>query len=125
MICLKLLGKESLSAQSRFYLSPLVCVNLRPLSFIIGNTDIDFPSSHLPTSAPIASVLNVGLDSVDGGMSVACEITLNLFSVMLMLTFIDSNLTVGQVEGPVQGVVDISSDTFTGSSLLQISIFYF
>ena len=93
MICLKFLGKERLSAQSRFYLSPLVCVNLRPLSFIIGNTDIDFLSSHLPTSAPIASVLNVGLDSVGAGMSVACEIALNLFSVKLMLTLIDSNLS--------------------------------
>ena len=57
-------------------------------------------------------------------MNVACEITLNLFSVVLMLTFIDFNLTVGQVEGPVQGVVDISSHIFTGSSLLEISMFY-
>ena len=125
MICLKFLGKERWSAQSRFYLSPLVCVNLRPLSFIIGNTDVDFLSSHLLTSAPITSTLNAGLDSVGVGMSVACEIPLNLFSIMLMLTFIDSNLTVGQVEGPVQGVVDISSDIFTGSSLLQIAILYF
>ena len=93
------------------------CVNLRPLSLIIGNTDIDFLSSHLPTSAPIASVLNVGLDSVGAGMTVACEIPLSLFSIMLMLTFIDCNLTVGQVEGPVKGVVDISSHIFTGSSL--------
>ena len=76
---MKFLGKERLSAQSRFYLSPLVCVNLRPLSLIIGNTDIDFPSSHLPTAAPIASVLNVGLDSVGARMSVACEIPLDLF----------------------------------------------
>ena len=118
-------GKESLSAQSRFYLSPLVCVNLRPLSLIIGNTDIDFPSSHLPTAAPIASVLNVGLDSVSVGMTVACEIPLNLFAIKLILTFIDSNITDGEVEGPVQGAVEISSHTFTGSSLLQISIFYF
>ena len=123
MIHLKFRGKERLSAQSRFYLSPLVCVNLRPLSLIIGNIDIDFPSSHLPTSGPIASVLDAGLDSVGAGMSVACEIPLNLFSVMLMLTY--SNLTVGQVEGPVQGVVDISAHIITGSSLLQISIFYF
>ena len=125
MIHLKSLGKESLSAQSGFYLSPLVCINLRPLSLIIGNTDIDFPNSHLPTAAPIASVLNVGLDSVSAGMTVAREIPLNLFSIMLMLTFIDSNLTVGQVERPGQGAVDISSHTFTGSSLLQISIFHF
>ena len=124
MIRLKFLGKERLSAQSRFYLSPLVCVNLRPLSFIIGNTDIGFLSSHLPTSAPIASVLNVGLDSVGVGMNVACEILLNLLSIMLMLTFIDSNLTVGQDEGPVQGAVDIPSHIFTGSSLLQISCLF-
>ena len=125
MIRLKFLGKERLSAQSGFYLSPPVCVNLRPLSFIIGNTDIDFPSSHLPTPALIASVPNVSLDSVGARMDVACEILLNLFSIMLMLTFINSNLTVDWVEGPVQGVVDISSDIFTGSSLLQISMFYF
>ena len=59
------------------------------------------------------------------GMTVARELPLNLFSIMLMLTFIDSNLTVGQVEGAVQGIVDISSDIFTGSSLLQIAILYF
>ena len=125
MIRLKFLGKEKLSAQSRFYLSLLVCVNLRPLSFIIGNPDIDFRSSHLPTSAPIASVLNVGLDSVGVGMNVPCEIPLNLFAIMLMLTFIHLNFTVGQVEGTVQGAVDISSHILTGSCLLQISIFYF
>ena len=125
MICLKFLGKERLSTQSRFYVSPLVCVNLRPLSLIIGNTDIDFLSSCLPTSTLIAPVLNVGLDSVGVGMNVACEIHLNMFSIMLMLTFINSNLTVGQVEGPVQGAVDTSSPILTGSSLLQISIFYF
>ena len=78
---MKFLGKERLSAQSSCYRSPLVCVNLRPLSFIIGNTDIDFPSSHLPTSAPITSVLNVGLDSVSAGMTVACEIALDLFAI--------------------------------------------
>ena len=125
VIRLKFLGKDRLSAQSRFYLSPLVCVSLRPLSHIIGNTYIDFPSSHLPTSAPIAPVLNVGLDSVGVGMDVPCEIPLNLFSIMLMLTFINSPLTVGQVEGAVQGAVDMSPHIFTGSSLLQISIFYF
>ena len=56
------------------------------------------------------------------GMNVACEIPLNLFSIMLILTFINFNLTVGQVEGPVQGAVDISSHIFTGSSLCQIYI---
>ena len=84
MIHLKFLGKETLSAQSRFYLSPLVCVNLRALPFIIGNTDIDLLSSHLPTYTPITSVLNVPLDSVAAGMNVACEIPLNLFAIMLM-----------------------------------------
>ena len=38
---------------------------------------------------------------------------------MLMLTSMDSNLTVGQVEGPVQGAVDISSPVLTGLCLLQ------
>ena len=56
-------------------------------------------------------------------MAVACEIP--LFPIMSMLTFINSNITVGQVEGPVQGAVDISSHIITGSSLLQVSIFYF
>ena len=116
---------ERLSAQSRFYPSPLVCFNFKPLSFIIGNTAIDFLSSHLPTSASIASALSVGLDPVGAGMNVASEIPLNLFSMVLMLTFIDSNLTVGQVEGSVQGAVDLSSHIFAGSSLLQIPIFYF
>ena len=118
-------GMERSTACHKFYLSPLVCINLRSLSFIIDNTDIDFPSSHLPTSAPITSVLSVGLDSVGVGINVACEIPLNLFSIMLMLTFINSPLTVGQVEGAVQGAVDMSPHIFTGSSLLQISIFYF
>ena len=113
-----------MSAQRRFYLSPLVCVNLRRLSFIIGNTDIDFPSSQLPISAPIASVPNVGLDSVGMGMNVDCEI-LSLFSIMLMLTFININLTVDHVEGTVLAAVDISSHIFTGSSLCHISIFCF
>ena len=83
---MKFLEKERLSAQSRFYLSLLVCVNLRPLSFIIGNTDIDFLSSHLPTSPPIAPV--PGLVSVGTEMTVACEIPLNLFAISLILTFI-------------------------------------
>ena len=122
---MKCLGKEWLSTHNRFYLSPLVCINLRPLPFIIGNTDIDFLSSHLPTSALTAPVLNVGLDSVGVGMNVTCEIHLNLFSIVLMLTFINFNLTVGQVEGPVQGAVNTSSPILTGSCLLQISIFYF
>ena len=58
------------------------------------------------------------------GMNVACEIPLNLFSIMLMLTIINFNLTVDQIEGPVQGAVDTSSHIITGSSLLQISILY-
>ena len=115
---MKSLGKEWLSTHSRFHLSPLVCINPKPLSFIIGNTDIDFLTSHLPTSPPIASVLNVGLVTVGMDITVACEIPLNLFAIMLMLTFIIINLTVDQVEGPMQGAVDISSPILTGSCLL-------
>ena len=63
--------------------------------------------------------------SVGMEMAVACEIPLSLFAIMLMLTFINSNITVDQVAGPVQGAVDISSPILTGSCLLQISIFYF
>ena len=84
---MKSLGKESLSAHNRFYLSPMVCINSNPLSFIIGNTDIDFLNPHLPTSPPIAPVLNVGLVSVGTEMTVACEIPLNL-SIKLILTLI-------------------------------------
>ena len=61
-------------------------------------------------------------------MTVACEIHLNLFAIKLLLTFINSNLTGDQVAGPVQGAVDFlqhSSPILTGSSLLQISTFYF
>ena len=61
-------------------------------------------------------------------MTVACKISLNMFAIKLILTFSNSNLTVDQVEGPVQGAVDFlqhSSPILTGSCLLQISIFYF
>ena len=61
-------------------------------------------------------------------MTVACEIPLNLFAIKLILTFIDSNLSVDQVEGPVQGAVDFlqnPSPILTGSCLLQISILYY
>ena len=69
------MGVGSLRPCIEFYLLPLVCINPRPLSFIIGNTDIDAPSSHLPTSPPIAPVQNVGLVSADTEMT-ACEIPL-------------------------------------------------
>ena len=85
-------------------------------------------SSHLPTSPPIAPVLNVGLVSVGTEMTAACEIPLNLFAIKLILTFINSNLTVDQVEGPVEGAVDIlqhPSPILAGSCLCKISIFYF
>jgi len=121
-------GVECLSACNKFYLSPLVCIKPKPLSFIIGNTDIDLLSSHLPTSPPIAPVLNVGLVSVDAGMTAACEIPLTLFAMKLMLTFINSNLTVDQVEDPMERAVNFlqhPSPILTGSCLLQISIFYF
>jgi len=60
-------------------------------------------------------------------MTVACEIPLDLFAVNLILTFINSNPTADQVEDTVQGAVDLQhpSPILTGSSLLQISIFYF
>ena len=79
VIRLRSLGKEWLSAHNKFYLSPLVCICPKPLSFIVGNADIDSMSSHLPTSPPIAPVLNVGLVSVGTEMTVASEISLNLF----------------------------------------------
>jgi hypothetical protein len=131
VIRLKSLGKEWLSARksrNKFYLSPVVCINTKPLLFIISNTDIDFLSSHLPTSPPIAPVLNVGLVSVGTEMTIACEIPLNLFAIRLILTFINSNLSVDHVEGSMQGAVDFlqhPSPILTGSCLLQISIFYF
>ena len=117
MIKLKSLGKEWLSVCNKFYLFPLVCINPKPLSFIIGNTDIDFLGTHLPTPPPIAPGLNVDVVSVGTEMTVACEIPLNLPAIKLMLTFIDSNLTVDQVEGPVKGAVDFlqhPSPTLTG-----------
>ena len=61
-------------------------------------------------------------------MTFACEIPLNLFAIKLILTFINPNLSVDQVEGPVEGAVDFlqhPSPILTGSCLLQISIFYF
>ena len=85
MIRLKSLGMELLSACNKFYLSPLVCINPKHLSFIIDDTDIDFLSSHLPTSPPIAPALV----SVGPEMTVAGEIPLNLFPVKLLLTFIN------------------------------------
>jgi len=121
-------GAESPSACNKLYLSPLVCIKPKPLPFIIGNTDIDFLSSHLPTSPPIAPVLNVGLVLVDAEMTAACEIPLNQFVMKLMLTFLNSNLTADQVEGPVEGAVNFlqhPSPILTGSCLLQISIIYF
>ena len=117
-----------LSPCIEFYLLPLVCINPKPLSFIVGNTDIDAPSSHLPTSPPIAPVLNVGLMSAGTEMTAACEIPLNLFAIKLILMFIHSHLTVNLVEGPVEGAGDIlqcSSPSLTGSCLLQTFLFQF
>ena len=121
------LGKEWLSPRNKFYLSPLVCINNKYLSFIIDNTDIDSLSSHWPGSPPIAPVLNVGLVSVGTGMTVACETSL-IFAIKLTLTFIHSNLTVDQVEGPVEGAIDFlqhPSPILIGSCLPQILIFHF
>jgi len=116
VIRLKSLEKECLNTCNKFYLLPLVCINHRLLLFIIGDPDIDFLSSHLPTSPPIALALNVGLDTKT---TFACEI-LNFLAMKLTLTFINSNLTVDQVEGSVQGAVDFlqqPSSIFTGSCL--------
>ena len=120
------MGVGSLSPCIEFYLLPLVCVNPKPLSFIIGNTDIDALSSQLPTSPPIDPVLNVGLMSAGTEMTAACEIPLNLFTIKLILIFIHPNLAVSLVEGPVEGAVDIlqpSSPILTGSCLLQTFLF--
>ena len=106
----------------------MVRINLRLLSFIISDSDIDFLRSHLPTSTPTLPVPNVGLVSVDTELTCACEIPVSLFAIKLTLTFINSNITVDQVEGTVQGAVDFleqPSPILTGSCLLQISIFYF
>jgi len=65
---------------------------------------------------------------VGSEMTAACEIPLNLFAMNLMLTFINSNLTVDQVEGPVEGAVNFlqhASPILTGLCLCQISIFSF
>ena len=104
---MKSLGKQWLSTCNKFYLSPLVCISPKPRSFIVVNADIDSLSSHLSTSPPIAPVLNVAFVSAGTEMTVASEIPLNLFAIKLILTFINSNLTVDQVEGPVEGAVDI------------------
>ena len=116
------LGVEWLSPCIEFHLLPLVCINPKPLSLIIGNTDVDALSSHLPTSATIAPVLNEGLMSAGFELTATCEILLNIFDIKFILIFTHSNLTVNLNEGPVEGAVDIlqqSSPTLTGSCLLR------
>ena len=120
------LGMEWLTARNKFYLSPLVCIHPIPLSFIVSDTDIDILSTYLPTSPPIAPVLNVV--SAGTGMTAACEISLNLIAINVILSFINSYLTGDQIEGPVQGAANFlqhPSPILTGSSLLQIPIFHF
>ena len=115
-----------LSARNKLYLSSPVWIHPKPPSFIIDNTDIDFPNPHLPTSLPIAPVLNIGM-SAGTEMTVACEIPLKLFAIKLTFTFINSNLTGNQVEGPEEGAINILQHPFTiltGSCFLQICIFY-
>ena len=93
----------------------------------MGNTDIDSLNSHLPTSPLIAPVLSVGLVSAGTEMTVASETPLNLFALKLTLTFINSDLSVDQVEHSVPGAVDIlqnPSPILIGSCLLQISTLY-
>ena len=61
-------------------------------------------------------------------MTAACEISLNLFAIKLILTFINFNLSVDQVEGLMQGADDSlqhTSPILAGLYLLQISIFFF
>ena len=119
------LGVECLTAHNKFYLSPVVCIHPKPLSFIIGNTDIDILSSHWSTSPPIAPVLK---GSAGTEMTVSCEISLDLFAINLILTLINSYITVNQIEVPVEGVVNVllhPSPILTGSCLLQISTFYY
>ena len=119
MIGLKFLRKEG--PCNKFYLSPLVCINPKPLSFIVGNADIDFLSSHQPISPPIAPVLNVGMVSVGTEVTTACEILLNLFAINLILTFIIKNLSVDPVEGSIQEAADFLQHPYpilTGSYLL-------
>ena len=121
MIRLKCLEKEWLSIHNKFYISPLVCINLKCLLFIIDNSDIAFLSSHPPTSPPFAPVLNAGLVSVGTEMTIACKIPCNLFAIKLILTFINFNLAADHVEGSVQRGVDFlqySSSILNGSSLL-------
>ena len=76
-----------MTARNKFNLSPVVCIHPKPLSFIFGNTDIGILSSYLPTSPPIAPVLDVGLVSAGSEMTVVCEMSLNLFVISLILTF--------------------------------------
>ena len=78
----------------------------------------------MPTSPPITPVLNVDLVSVGTEMTVACKILFNLSAVELTLTFINSDLTVDQVEGSVESL-QWPSSILAGSCLLQISKFYF
>ena len=112
------MGVGLLSPCIEFYLLPLVCINPKALSFIIGNTDIDAPSSHLPTSPPIAPVLNVMSASTE--MTAACEIPLSLFAIKLILTFINFNLSVDQVEEGPDDFLQHTSPVLTGLYLLQI-----
>ena len=75
-------------------------------------------SPNLPTSPSIAPVMNV----VDAEMTDACEMFLNLFAIKLILSFINCYISVDEVEGPVQGAVDIlqhPSSIVTGSCLLK------
>ena len=60
-------------------------------------------------------------------MTAASEIPLNLFAIKLILTFINSHLSVDQVEHSVQRAVDFlqnPSPILIGSCLLEISLFY-
>ena len=73
----------ALATSFTYYRWYVITPNLHSPSLV---TLIDFPSSHLPTSPPIAPILNVGLVSLDTEMADACEISLNLFAIKMILT---------------------------------------
>ena len=112
-----------MSAHSKLFLSPVVCIHPEPLLFIINNPDIGLPSSYPSTSPLIASVMEAGLMSVDAEMTVACEI--QPACITLTSSLINSDLAVDQAEGPLQEAVDYLQQSSPGSSSLQIYLFSF
>ena len=58
-------------------------------------------------------------------MPAACEMPLSLFAIKLILTFINFNLSVDQVEEGPDDFLQHTYPILTGLYLLQISIFFF